>query len=1286
MPGIVETPTATSAAPAWSTRDFTVAHQNLELEVDFATKSVKGKTEITIHPHHREFRVIKLNFRQGQIKRVNINGKAATAIKYTDPYSTLNLYGVQYHQRLSDEVEKLLSSPPEPELLITIPKTLKIEELDPFSLDAQDRLALRSSIGNPDDGDGPSVKPAETSLPRYTALNVSIEFTVDNVRDGLQFVGVDSDDRRYPHAYTTNSTGPGAGSCLFPCVDDPLVRCPWDVTIKCPCSLNAVFERKVPEISKSPATHKVRPGATLSDDDSTLDMTVVCSGDTTDEIVDPKDSSRKSVSFSSVSNISAQQIGFAVGPFEHVNLSQFRESDQDEQLGDNAVPVDAYCLPGRTNEVKNTCFPIAKAIDYFSVTYGSYPYSGYSLCFVDDAACDTVSTASLSICSNRLLFPENIIDPIYDSTRSLVYALASQWIGVSLIPRTQADTWVTVGMAYYITDTFMKKLCGNNEYRFRIKQMSDRVCELDFERPALFDMGNILKLDPSEMEFVALKAPLILFILERRLVKISGKPTLSRIIGRLLLNNRMGDLTNGSVYTQGFIKLCERFGHCKLEVFFNQWVFGAGCPRFTATQRFNKKKLVVEIMIKQSQGEPQPPKNLEKSSFLRDMKEEIRSIYAAPVQPIFTGSMTIRIHEADGTPYEHIVEIKEAVTKFEVPYNTKYKRLKRNKRQKERVTLNAGADSTAESQDDVLLYCLGDVLQTEEDMQEWRLSDWSKEEEERMGQESYEWIRMDADFEWICKMSLVMPGYMYLSQLQQDRDVVAQLESMQYMAIQKPHPLISTIFVRTLMDKRYFHGIRTAAAYALVKHAKEELDWLGLYHLERAFQELFCLPGTHVTRDNDFSDHASYILQKVIPEAISRIRDNNGKTPLRVKQFLFDKLRFSDNSNNEYSDNFYIASLMASLVNALEGRIAETPSQDDMEFDMDKELERQAEDKLEQDVIAEIDRYRRMDEWSSSFQNIYSRTALHCQLQLTKARIMDLDLIHFLQYTRAGTFDMLRIDAFECLVELDIFKTPELLRWFIFNMSSDSSAWVRQQLHCLFGRALATVAFGTDQTVTESTQSEGVIIEQESTTDVRRANLARKQTMSGALEALKQELAQNTTLKEALWAASNSSCVGTLEISNYADLCRVLYDAKTSVPVRLKYPRYWKCQRIEGGLMRFYKSNRYRVSLGPAKDANGTTVAGAKRKREETGMPPPGPRITFKQSKSSVDIHNISKVPSMPTPTPPPAPQPEQRKVTKLRIPSFIAMPPPAPISQSPATTPSTPGGLKLKLKLGGQK
>ncbi len=58
--------------------------------------------------------------------------------------------------------------------------------------------------------------------------------------------------------------------------------------------------------------------------------------------------------------ISAQHLGFAIGPFEHVDLAEFRESEEDERLGQNAVPIHGYCLPGRVDEVKNACLPIAK--------------------------------------------------------------------------------------------------------------------------------------------------------------------------------------------------------------------------------------------------------------------------------------------------------------------------------------------------------------------------------------------------------------------------------------------------------------------------------------------------------------------------------------------------------------------------------------------------------------------------------------------------------------------------------------------------------------------------------------------------------------------------------------------------------------------------------------------------------------------------------------------------------------------------------------------------------------
>lgn len=107
------------------------------------------------------------------------------------------------------------------------------------------------------------------------------------------------------------------------------------------------------------------------------------------------------------------------------------------------------------------------------------------------------------------------------------------------------------------------------------------------------------------------------------------------------------------------------------------------------------------------------------------------------------------------------------------------------------------------------------------------------------------------------------------------------------------------MLVRILMDRRYFHGIRTAAAQALARCARDELDWIGLFHLEKAFREMFCYPDSTMTRSNDFSDRTAYFMQCAIPQAMAKVRDNSGRTPLRVQRFLLDLLRFNDNSNNE---------------------------------------------------------------------------------------------------------------------------------------------------------------------------------------------------------------------------------------------------------------------------------------------------------------------------------------------------------------------------------------------------
>lgn len=130
-------------------------------------------------------------------------------------------------------------------------------------------------------------------------------------------------------------------------------------------------------------------------------------------------------------------------------------------------------------------------------------------------------------------------------------------------------------------------------------------------------------------------------------------------------------------------------------------------------------------------------------------------------------------------------------------------------------------------------------------------------------------------------------------------------------------------------------------------------------------------------------------------------------------------------------------------------------------------------------------------------------------------------------------------------------------------MSSDNSQWFRRRLHTMFGRALASIAFfGTGRKEEPSAQIDGLVIEQEGSTEVRQADLARRKTITGALEALKREVSGNVALKDSLWAASNSPSIGVLELSNFVDLCKVLYDPVSSCVIALKYPRYWRVQHL----------------------------------------------------------------------------------------------------------------------------
>ncbi|KAL8705333.1 MAG: hypothetical protein Q9201_001532 [Fulgogasparrea decipioides] len=282
---------------------FSVSHQKIELDIDLLARRLKGKTEITINPHSKELKIVRLNCRQSDVKRITANGKACPNFGYEEPYSKATLRwdaGVHQHHMLRKKIEAQLKSPPDEELVINLPKSVRIDDLDPFSVEAAALTGARSSVGlnTKDDtlGEPSSARTAVEQERRFTPLTIAIDFSIGHIRDGMHFVGWEAEDLRYPHAYTKSFATPGGACCLFPCVDDLSARCTWEISIKCSKTVGDAFSPPPSKMVNGTGgtVNGVHNGvakmavdqfqSNMSPEDKVLELFVICTGDMTDEV------------------------------------------------------------------------------------------------------------------------------------------------------------------------------------------------------------------------------------------------------------------------------------------------------------------------------------------------------------------------------------------------------------------------------------------------------------------------------------------------------------------------------------------------------------------------------------------------------------------------------------------------------------------------------------------------------------------------------------------------------------------------------------------------------------------------------------------------------------------------------------------------------------------------------------------------------------------------------------------------------------------------------------------
>jgi transcription initiation factor TFIID subunit 2 len=316
------------------------------------------------------------------------------------------------------------------------------------------------------------------------------------------------------------------------------------------------------------------------------------------QVAHPNNSNKTIFLFSQAVLTSVQHVAFAAGPFHVYPIPT--ELTSEDTSGISQPLMHAFCLPGHEAMLHSSISFLRSAMNFYSTEFGSYPFGSYKVVAVDEMPVQRFDSSTLSIITVDLLHGEDSIEQVLETRQALSHALACQWMGINIQQKTWSDTWLVNGLALYITGLFVRKLLGNNEYRYRLKRDMQRVVEWDNgSMPPICQPQHNDPPDSIALPFVNLKAPLVLHILDRRLGKSGTSLGLPRVLPKIFLSAMSGELQNNALSTHSFLRTCRKVSGIDLRSFAEQWIYGSGCPAFGFSASFNRKKMAVEITMRQ---------------------------------------------------------------------------------------------------------------------------------------------------------------------------------------------------------------------------------------------------------------------------------------------------------------------------------------------------------------------------------------------------------------------------------------------------------------------------------------------------------------------------------------------------------------------------------------------------------------------------------------------------------------------------------------------------------------
>src|SRR5712664_2084951 len=256
-------------------------------------------------------------------------------------------------------------------------------------------------------------------------------------------------------------------------------------------------------------------------------------------------------------------------------------------------PVTYYAPKGRGDRLLPNFERTPAMIELFSKKLGvEYPWEKYSQAMVDDFVAGGMENSSATTnTSSSLRNPKLIAEFPGDEDTLISHELAHKWFGDLVTCNDWGNIWLNEGFATFFemvwTESHYPKEQADYERWSAVQEWlgqanlySKPIVRHDFD-------------DSSEFDDNAYgKGALVLYMLRHQI----GEDAFYRGLRHYLEVHR-----GKNVVTADLIKSVEEANHINVQQFFDEWIYGAGAPKFDVSYTYEDGKHQIALTVKQTQ-------------------------------------------------------------------------------------------------------------------------------------------------------------------------------------------------------------------------------------------------------------------------------------------------------------------------------------------------------------------------------------------------------------------------------------------------------------------------------------------------------------------------------------------------------------------------------------------------------------------------------------------------------------------------------------------------------------